>query len=171
MFAADMDGMIMGGWCGAGEYTCTCDCDVGIRETDHVKKPVGGESCVAYAVQSTISQSSPLTRTQDVVRIGGAGVGWGGEVAGVVVVVVVGIGVVQSIRTSSSQISSTIFSKSLVTLMMSRLVLSASSFTRSFSTWTSIWISTSLWVASLGPRLRIFCPSGESNILILMAMR
>jgi len=44
-----------------------------------------------HAVQSTISQSSPLTMTQEVVRIGGAGVG-----------TVVGR---QSIRTSSSDIS------------------------------------------------------------------
>ena len=70
----------------------------------------------------------------------------------------------QSIRTSSSQMSSTILSKSLVTLRISLLVLSASCLTPS----TDLTSSSN---ASLGPRLRIFCPSGESSILILIAMR
>ena len=88
--------------------------------------------------------------TQEVVRIGGAGVGRG-----------VGR---QSIRTSSSEISWTILSRSLVTETMSLRVLSASCF-------TPLTRSTSISRATRGPRLRIFWPSGESSILILIAIR
>jgi hypothetical protein len=62
---------------GLGWLILECGRGLGV---DHVKGKVVGVGGTAntklrYAVQSTISQSSPLTSTQEVVRMGGAGVG------------------------------------------------------------------------------------------------